>query len=94
MRRGQRAGVAPEFLINTGRVLVTARFAAQITGRPLRTVQDRADPVACHIATGALYWDGKLLGIELDALIPRPRRASVGRKGPVGHATESSRTAT
>lgn len=102
MRRGQRAGVAPEFLIlDGGRILLTAAYAAQIAGRPVSTIRDRrgdptrgeAGPVLCHVATGALYWDMEALKLRMPDVIPRPR-ARTGRKGPVGHATQSPRSAT
>lgn len=102
MRRGQRAGVAPEFFVpGDGRILLTAAYAAEIAGRPVSTIRDRrgdptrgeAGPVLCHVATGALYWDMEALKLRMPSVIPRPRRP-LGRKGPVGHGTESSRSAT
>lgn len=94
MRRGQRAQAAREVVLDGDRVLVTARFAAQLTGRPLRTIQDRPDAVACDVATGALYWDGKALGVQLDAVIPRQRRSNLRRSGSVSNSTPPPRVVT
>lgn len=101
MRAGQRAGRAHDLVVKdaAGRILITARFAAEHDGRHINVVRRAADAadngpdwpagaVGCDVRTGALLYDAGALGAALNA---RKRRAP-RQVGHMGREQASSRS--